>query len=187
MKDINKAIEDCDKEIEILKKTLKDKQLEKNNLILKRDNGVWIPQDGEHYYITTPDNKVNEITWGINEKTDEDLYNAGNVIQTLEEATLIAYEERLRRKLIAYKKKNDISDEKLFRTEGYEPYVWIISYDKDNKCYKAKAHQYNDFLSIYFNSQTVCWKAINTFKEDLIYYAMLKENLNDKKNNNGDE
>lgn len=187
MKDINKAIEDCDKEIEILKKTLKDKQLEKNNLILKRDNGVWIPQDGEHYYITTPDNKVNEITWGINEKTDEDLYNAGNVIQTLEEATLIAYEERLRRKLIAYKKKNDVSDEELFRTEGYEPYVWIISYDKDNECYKAKVNKYNDFLSIYFNSQTVCWNAINTFKEDLIHYYMLKENLNDKKNNNGDE
>lgn len=129
------------------------------------DNKVWKPNEGDKYYVVSIKGMVLKYKF-INDNVDKELINFGNYFKTKEEAERKAFEIKLHRQLELFALENNETE--IDWNNSSEKY--IISYNIDGGLFIDEVYSLKDFGQVYFASEEVARKAIETFKDDLIRY-----------------
>ena len=141
--DIKKQIEECDKK-------------------------VFEPiKFGDEYYSISINGNVHAyIFYGSN--ADKELIDFGNYFKTKEEAKRKCFEIRLHRQLELFALENNENEIDWNNTDKNKYYIY---YSYDDNCLDVEdIYDYRDFGQVYFTSEEIAEKAIETFKYDLIRY-----------------
>lgn len=129
------------------------------------DNKVWKPNEGDKYYVVSIKGMVLKYKF-INDNVDKELINFGNYFKTKEEAERKAFEIKLHRQLELFALENNETE--INWNDNSEKYM--ISYNRDGGLFIDEVYSLKDFGQVYFASEEVARKAIETFKDDLIRY-----------------
>ena len=141
--DIKKQIEECDKKV-----------FKPNKF-------------GEKYYTISTKGKIGSYSF-CNDDFDKEIIDFGNYFKTQEEAERKRFEIRLHRQLELFALENNENEIDWNNTDKNKYYIYY-SYD-DNCLDVADSYDYRDFGQVYFTSEEIAEKAIETFKYDLIRY-----------------
>ena len=145
--DIKKQIEECDKKV-----------LEPIKL-------------GEEYYSISTNGEINTYIF-YNDNVDKEIIGFGNYFKTKEEAERKCFEIRLHRQLELFALENNENEIDWNNTDKNKYYIY---YSYDDNCLDVEdIYDYRDFGQVYFTSEEIAEKAIETFKYDLIRYFTSK-------------
>ena len=137
----------------------------------EKENKVWIPKNKEKYWTINNDGCISQFAW-IDDDVDNFKKSIGWVFKTKKEAERKVFEIQLHRKL------------ELFALENNEEIDWnnadnkyCIYYDYIDKKLQIRIRNFNKPFdsNVYFSSEEVANKAIETFKDDLIRYFTSNE------------
>lgn len=155
VEEIDKAIADAETE-EIIKRLVEMSYMERLE-----------PELNERYFLMYDNGDVKSSCWK-DEDIDKERYAMGNVFKTKEKAERKVFEIKLDVKLRDFALKNnewEINWNNLKQKKWYI-YCDCKNYELSVGCtYKAKYYR-----NVYFTSEEICNKAIETFKDDLIRY-----------------
>lgn len=158
--------------IEELKDTINKATNEINELKNQVDNikekeNVWKPIRGDEYYIITNYGQIWEKVFDDNKYCTR-RYDIGNCFKTEEEAERKVFEIQLHRKLELFAINNN-EKEIDWNNADNKNYIY---YDYIDKCLRIGVRNFNKPFdsNVYFSSEEVANKAIETFKDDLIRY-----------------
>lgn len=163
--------------IEELKDTINKATNEINELKNQVDNikekeNVWKPIGGDKYYLITNYGQIWEKVFDNNEYCAR-RYDIGNCFKTKKEAERKVFEIQLHRKLELFALENN--EEEIDWNNADNKYY--IYYDYIDKYLQISIRNYiKPFDSnVYFSSEELANKAIETFKDDLIRYFTSNE------------
>lgn len=142
---INKRIEQLEKELEILKADVKKK------------NNVWKPKKEENYFTIEDDGRIIERI-NINQEKTNNRLSIGNVFKTHEAAEFAVEKMRVEQELRKY-------------AEPFDPdkKQWEMNYDYRNETiFKIWTEILNTQGAFYFESEETLQKAIDEIGEDRI-------------------
>ena len=141
--DIKKQIEECDKKV-----------LEPIKL-------------GEKYYSISTNGEIDQYYF-YNDNVNKEIIDFGNYFKTQEEAERKRFEIRLHRQLELFALENNENEIDWNNTDKNKYYIY---YSYDDNCLDVEdIYDYRDFGQVYFTSEEIAEKAIETFKYDLIRY-----------------
>ena len=163
--------------IEELKDTINKATNEINELKNQVDNikekeNVWKPISGDEYYFITNDGQIWETVFD-NNKYCTRRYDIGNCFKTKKEAERKVFEIQLHRKLELFALENNEKEIDWNNTDN----KYYIYYDYIDKYLQISIRNYNKPFdsNVYFSSEELANKAIETFKDDLIRYFTSNE------------
>ena len=141
--DIKKQIEECDKKV-----------FKPNKL-------------GEKYYSISTNGEIDQYYF-YNDNVNKEIIDFGNYFKTQEEAERKRFEIRLHRQLELFALENNENEIDWNNTDKNKYYIY---YNYDDNCLDVEdIYDYRDFGQVYFTSEEIAEKAIETFKYDLIRY-----------------
>ena len=147
--EIKKQIEECDKKVPIE----------------ECDKKVWKLNKGDKYYLIAYTGGILDFHFN-NDNYDNKIIDFGNCFETKEEAKRKRFEIRLHRQLELFALENNETE--INWNDNSEKYM--ISYNRDGGLFIDEVYSLKDFGQVYFASEEVARKAIETFKDDLIRY-----------------
>lgn len=164
--------------IEELKDTINKATNEINELknqvdnIKEKENKVWIPKNKEKYCTISNDGSISQFAW-VDDDVDNFKKSIGWVFKTEEEAERKVFEIQLHRKLELFAINNN-EKEIDWNNADNKNYIY---YDYIDKCLRIGVRNFNKPFdsNVYFSSEEVANKAIETFKDDLIRYFTSNE------------
>ena len=122
---------------------------------------------GEKYYAILTNGEINTYNF-FNDNVDDKIIGFGNYFKTKEEAERKCFEVRLHRNLELFALKNNENEIDWNNTDKNKYYIY---YSYDDNCLDVEdIYDYRDFGQVYFTSEEIAEKAIETFKYDLIRY-----------------
>ena len=143
--DIKKQIEECDKKV-----------FKPNKF-------------SEKYYTISTKGKIGSYSF-CNDDFDKEIIDFGNYFKTQEEAERKRFEIRLHRQLELFALENN--DTEINWNDSSEKYM--INYNKDKGIFIDRVYTLKIFGQIYFTSEEIAEKALESFKDDLVRYSISK-------------
>lgn len=133
------------------------------------NNKVWKPEYKENYYTFDVYGEGEAIKYtNVNSNLDNDIIKFGSYFKTKEEAERASFELKLHNNLKRFALENNECDIDWDNEEQYKHYV---CYDNNNsEIGISYAWQSREFNQVYFTSEEIVIKCIETFKDDLIRY-----------------
>ena len=164
--------------IEELKDTINKATNEINELknqvdnIKEKENKVWIPKNREKYWTINSDGFISQFDW-IDDDVDNFKISIGWVFKTEDEAKRKLFELQLENKLKEFAINNNEKEIDWNNADN----KYYIYYDYIDKYLQISIRNYNKPFdsNVYFSSEEVANKAIETFKDDLIRYFTSNE------------
>lgn len=131
------------------------------------DNKVWKPKFKEDYYIFDITGKVHKYD-NINSDLDKGIIEFGSHFKTIEEAERASFELKLHNDLKRFALENNECDID-WDCEKQDKYFIYYRYN-DSEIDFTYMWQSREFNQVYFTSEEIAQKCIETFKDDLIRY-----------------
>ena len=165
---MNKNKEELLNELKQLEKDFNTKVADIKKQIEECDKKVFKPSKfGEKYYTIFANGDIFTYNF-FNSDIDKEFINFGNYFKTKEEAERKCFEIRLHRKLELFALENNENEIDWNNTDKNKYYIY---YSYDDNCLDVEdIYDYRDFGQVYFTSEEIAEKAIETFKYDLIRY-----------------
>jgi hypothetical protein len=159
---IEQKVESLENQIKELKEELHKGERQEEN-----KKKWWSPKIGEKYYTMDETGYIDETTWD-SDAWDGCRFNLGNVFKTREQAERELFERQLRFKLKKFAYENNKEE---INWNNNQQKKYKVYYDNTDNSLEWDIDNYtNDFNQIYFTSEKVAEKSIETFKDDLIRY-----------------
>ena len=138
----------------------------------EKENKVWIPKIKEKYWAINNDGAISQFDW-VDDNVDNFKKSIGWVFKTEEEAERKLFELQLENKLKEFAINNNEKEIDWNNADN----KYYIYYDYIDKYLQISIRNYaKPFDSnVYFSSEEVANKAIETFKDDLIRYFTSNE------------
>ena len=163
---MNKKKEELLNELKQLEKDFNTKVADIKKQIEECDNKFYKPTKfGEKYYSILTNGEINTYNF-FNDNVDDKIIGFGNYFKTKEEAERKCFEIKLHRQLELFALKNN--DTEIDWNDDSEKHT--ISYNRDGGIFIDEVYSLIDFGQVYFTSEEIAEKAIETFKDDLIRY-----------------
>ena len=165
---MNKNKEELLNKLKQLEKDFNTKVADIKKQIEECDNKVFKPiKLGEKYYSISTNGEIDQYYF-YNDNVNKEIIDFGNYFKTQEEAERKCFEIRLHRQLELFALENNENEIDWNNTDKNKYYIY---YSYDDNCLDVEdIYDYRDFGQVYFTSEEIAEKAIETFKYDLIRY-----------------
>lgn len=124
------------------------------------------PMEGVYYFISDNGRLMRDVN--TEQGFDKGAYDVANYFSTEEKAEEINFKQTLFRKLQRFSDENGFNEND-WTHEGRPKYYISYDYEDDDFCVDYRMTT-KDFGAVYFASNEVANRALQTFKEDLIKY-----------------
>ena len=127
-------------------------------------NEVWKPKCGDKYWLLSHIGYVVQVRWSGDDYEDN-IYAIGNAFRTQEEAEFRAEQLKVEAELRRFARPFEENEQNV-----------ILKYAHDTNKLLTGHHLYSQYGNIYFDSEEVAYKAIETVGEERIkkYYFGIK-------------
>lgn len=165
---MNKNKEELLNKLKQLEEDFNTKVADIKKQIEECDNKVFKPiKLGEKYYSISTNGEIDQYYF-YNDNVNKEIIDFGNYFKTQEEAERKCFEIRLHRQLELFALENNENEIDWNNTDKNKYYIY---YSYDDNCLDVEdIYDYRDFGQVYFTSEEIAEKAIETFKYDLIRY-----------------